>query len=128
MHGTVACTMKPLIVSPLMVLCSAKGKKCLVINLNYLNQFVQKEKFRYEDVRTLLQVAKQGDGLVAFDLRSRYHHIDIHSDSQTFLGFCWEGKYYKFTVLPFGLSSACFVLTKVMCLLVKYGDVGSDLY
>ena len=50
----VACTMKSLIVSPLMVVCSAKGKKHLVINLKYLNQFVQKEKFRCEDVRTLL--------------------------------------------------------------------------
>ena len=100
----VACRMKPLIVSPLMVVCSAKRKKRLVINLKYLNQFVQKEKFHYEDVRTLLQVAKQGDWLVTFDLQSGYHHIDIHPDSQTFLGFCWEGKYFKFTVLPFRLA------------------------
>ena len=57
---------------------------------------------------------------MTFDLRSGYHHIDIHPDSQTFLGFCWKGKYYKFTVLPFGLSSACFVFTKVMRPLVKY--------
>ena len=116
----VACRMKPLIVSPLMVVCSAKRKKRLVINLKYLNQFVQKEKFHYEDVRTLLQVAKQGDWLVTFDLQSGYHHIDIHPDSQTILGFCWKGKYFKFTVLPFGLSSACFVFTKVMHPLVKY--------
>ena len=119
----VACTMKSLIVSRLMVGCSAKGKKHLVINLKYLNQFVQKEKFRCEDVRTLLQLTKQGDWLVTFDLRSGYHHIDIHSDSQTFLAFCWEGTYYKFTVLPFGLSSAFFVFTKIMCHLGSIGEV-----
>ena len=61
-------------------------KKRLVINLKYMNQFIQKEKFHYEDVRNILQVAKQGNWLVTFDLWSGYRHIDIHSDSQTFFG------------------------------------------
>ena len=51
-----------------------------------MNQFIQKEKFHYEDVRNILQVAKQGNWLVTFDLWSGYCHIDIHSDSQILLG------------------------------------------
>jgi hypothetical protein len=44
--------------------------------------------------------------MISFDLKSGYHHIDIHPGSQTFLGFSWkipEGfisfTYYQFTVL-----------------------------
>ena len=40
----------------------------------------------------------------SFDLKSGYHHVDIHEDSQPYLGFSWgEGvrkKFYLFCVLP----------------------------
>ena len=31
----------------------------------------------------------------------------------TYLGFLWQGRTYVFTVLPFGLSPACWVFTKL---------------
>jgi hypothetical protein len=50
-------------------------------------------------------------------LKSGYHHIDIHPDHQQFLGFSWNfdgvQKYYVFNVLPFGISSAGHIFTKV---------------
>ena len=58
--------------------------------------------------------------MFTFDLKSGYHHIDIHPDYQTYLGFAWEGKFYVFTVLPFGLSTACYVFTKVLRPVVKH--------
>ena len=33
---------------------------------------------------------------------------------RTYLGFCWEGKFYVFTVLPFGLASSPYVFTKCL--------------
>ena len=61
--------------------------------------------------------------MFTFDLKSGYHHVDIHKDSQTYLGFSWgEGanrKFYMFCVLPFGLASACYVFTKLLRPLVK---------
>lgn len=58
-----------------------------------------------------------------FDLKSGYHHVDIHEDSQTYLEFSWgEGahrKCYAFQVLSFGLASACYVFTKLLRPLVK---------
>ena len=61
---------------------------------------------------------KQGF-LCTFDLKSGYHHVDIHANSQTYLGFQWDGKQYVFTVLPFGLSTACYLFTKMLRPLVK---------
>ena len=32
---------------------------------------------------------QQGDWAFSFDLKSGYHHVDIHEDSQNILGFSW---------------------------------------
>ena len=57
-------------------------------------------------------------------LKSGYHHIDILEAHQKYLGFSWEfdGKipYFVFTVLVFGLATAPFVFTKVLCVLIKH--------
>ena len=56
-------------------------------------------------------------------LKSGYHHVDICLDHQKYLGFAWPFsgvvRYFSFTVLPFGLSSACFCFTKLMRPLVR---------
>ena len=106
--------------SPLSVVVGSTGKKRLVINLRYLNQYLMQKKFKYEDIRTALTLMEGVSFLFTYDLKSGYHHIDIHVDSQTFLGFEWKGKYYVFTVLPFGLATAYYVFTKVLRPLVRY--------
>lgn len=59
-----------------------------------------------------------------FDLKSGYHHLDIHPDYHKYLGFQWESKsvtcYCVFTILPFELSIPCYLFTKVMRPLVRY--------
>ena len=61
-----------------------------------------------------------GDHAFTFDLKSGYHHVDIYEPHQKFLGFEWQGRFYQFTVLPFGLSTACYIFTKLMRVLVRY--------
>ena len=107
---------RPVVCNPLLVVTGSSGKLCLVINLRYLNKFLQTQKFKYEDMRTALMLLNKGDYICTFDLKSGYHHVDMHAESQKFLGFEWDHKYY---VLPFGLPTACFVFTKLMRPLVK---------
>ena len=78
----------------------------MVINLRYLNRFLRKEKFKYEDLRLAMLLFRKGDYAFTFDLKSAYHHIDIESEHWTYLGFHWT-----IEVLPFGLTTACFTLT-----------------
>ena len=58
------------------------------------------------------------------DLKNGYHHIETLDSHQTYLDFSWDikgaTKYFVFTVLTFGLSSAPFVFTKVVRPLVKH--------
>ena len=64
--------------------------------------------------------------MFSFDLKSGYHHIEISQDHQTFLGFCWRAPdsnnevFYVFTVLPFGLSTAPYIFTKLLKPLEKH--------
>ena len=54
------CTDVPLVCSPLLVVTSRSGKKRLVINLKYVNNFLYKERLKYEDMRTAMQLFKKG--------------------------------------------------------------------
>ena len=63
--------------------------------------------------------------MITFDLKSGYHHVDIHKDFWFYLGFSWydflgRRRSYVFPVLPFGLSTACYVFTKLLRPLVKH--------
>ena len=46
--------------------------------------------------------------------------MDIAQEHRKYLGFVWQGEYYVFTVLPFGLASACYIFTKILWPLVHY--------
>ena len=102
---------------------NAKGKLRLVIALCYVNQFLNQYKFKYEGLDLISSLFKKGNFAFSFDLKSGYHHVDIHKESQPYLGFSWGDsdmrKFYFFCVLPFGLSTACYVFTKLLRPLVK---------
>ena len=113
-------------VNPLTV---AEGKKLrLVIDLRHVNEFLAKPKsFEYEKLRSLSQVIDEGYWFFTWDLKSGYPHVDICEDHQQNLGFSWvfgngERRYFSFSVLPFGLRSALFVLLN-RCVLWLRGAV-----
>lgn len=54
------------------------------------------------------------DYLTSIDLHDAFLHIPIHPSSQQFLQFQWQSQLYQFKVLPFGLSLAPLVFTKVL--------------
>ena len=66
---------------------------------------------------------EKGEFFFTFDLKSGYHHVDIHKDYWQYLGLsCVKEivrKFYVFKVLPFGLATACFIVTKLLRPLVK---------
>ena len=62
--------------------------------------------------------------MFSFDLKSGYHHIEIFEEHTQYLGFSWTEKgitrFYVFLVLPFGLTSAGYIFTKVVRVPVRY--------
>ena len=110
--------------SPLSVVSNTADKLRLVLNQRHLNQFLHVVKFKYENLHIAALMFEPNKYLFKFDLKSGYHHVDIYPDHFQFLGFQWEERgvpsNYVFTVLPFGLSTACYVFTKLMRLLVRF--------
>ena len=142
--GTVReCLTKPKVLNPLSV--SKKGKKRLIWDLWYVNNHLFKDKIKFDVWNSFQNYLEGNKGyLFKFDLKSEYHHIDKSDEHQTYLGFSWEinyknasfclyypifwTKYCTFCVyqsgptinLPFGLSTALFVFTKMVQPLIKY--------
>ena len=115
----------PQFCNPLHVAVQSSGKLRLILDLSHLNKFVVKKSVKYEDLRTVLQLFSPGMFVFSFDLKSAYHHIDICEEHMKFLSFKWPSvdgamKFYEFKVLPFGLTSAPYIFTKVMRQLVKF--------
>ena len=73
--------------SPLLVVRNSNRKKRLALDLRIINRFLLKYKFKYEGLNLVPDMCSKGDYFVTFDLKSGNHHVDIHVDSWTYLGF-----------------------------------------
>ena len=114
----------PFVVNPLTLAFNKVGKPRLVLDCRHINQFIHEFSFRMEDVKVAREIFQKGYFLFSFDLKSAYHHIEIFEHHRKYLGFQWQingiNKYFVFNVLPFGISSAAFIFTKLMRKVVQH--------
>ncbi|XP_071129462.1 uncharacterized protein [Mytilus edulis] len=117
------CEFQPCVVNPLTVSASDGRKKRLILDLRHVNKHLWKSSVKFEDVRIAMQFITNNSFCFQFDIVSAYHHVNIFMPHTEFLGFSWRHenteKWYKFLVLPFGLSSACYIFTKITRPLIK---------
>ena len=85
-----------------------------VINLKALNRFLPKEKFKMEGLHTARSLLRKGDYMMKLDLRDAYYAVPIHPESRKYLCFQFKGTTYEFRCLPFGLSLAPRVFTRIL--------------
>ena len=109
-------------IMPLGVACHRRtGKKRLIFDCRHLNRHLKTTKFKMESLhvegRSLFQKGWFGGTI---DLTGAYYHIEMHPSAYEYLGFEWEGRYYYYTVLPFGISTAPYIFTLVMKTTVAY--------
>ena len=117
---------QPFVVNPLSVSIQPCGKKRLILDLHHVNKCLVKQRVKYEDWKVALVYFAKDSFIFSFDLKSGYHHVDISQEHQTFLGFSWRAfdsrdeLFNVFTILPFGLSAAPYVFTKLLKPLEKH--------
>jgi ribonuclease HI len=85
-----------------------------VLNLKRLNKFVQVKSFKMQTLQLVLAQLHQGDWLASLDLKDAYFHVPVHPDYRKYMRFEFLGNLYQFKVLPFGLSTAPRVFTKIL--------------
>lgn len=115
----------PHVVNPLTVAYNKKGKPRLVLDCRHVNKYLHLFKVKFEDIRVAETIFEENSYLYTWDLASAYHHIQIHRESRSFLGFSVPDSdgtllYYVFNALPFGIRTAGHIFTKILRVVVSY--------
>ena len=86
----------------------------VILNLKFLNKFIYKSRFRLEGYEIIISMLRPNDFMCSVDLKDAFLMYSVHPDFYCFLCFDWEGVRYCFTSMPFGLTSAPRIFTKVL--------------
>ena len=108
------------VLSSYFIIKKPDGSDRFILNLKYLNKFVEKEHFKMEDMRTAVQLVFPNYYLASVDLQDAYFLIPLHRESRKFVRFEYLNDIYEFVCVPFGLSTAPFTFTKIMKVVVRY--------
>ena len=89
------------------------GTDRFILNLKKLNQYVETEHFKLEDLRTAINILEKDDYMCSIDLKDAYFMIPVAKSDRKFLRFIHKGTTYQFTALPFGLAPSPYTYTKI---------------
>lgn len=106
--------------SRLFLVQKSSGGWRAILDLKSLNRHIVYRRFKMQSLHTILLCIRQGDFLATIDLTEAYFHVPICPAHRKFLHFCYNGKHYQYRALPFGLSSAPRVFTKIMAALIGH--------
>ena len=90
-------------------------KRRVVHNLRCLNRnfLCPPPYFRLINVAQLRRLIQPREFMVSLDLADAYLHVPIHPESQHLLRFILNGQHYQWRVLPFGISWAPWLFTRI---------------
>ena len=91
-----------------------------VFNLKFLNVFVIKIHFKMEGLPTALGLIQHKDFMASLDLRDAYFAIPVAEEFRHYLRFIWQGEVFQFVCVPFGLTSAPRIFTKITKPILAY--------
>ena len=77
----------------------------MVHDESYLNEFIEKQKFRLEGWEEMAQYCNDAEFGVQFDLKKYYFEIDIAENFQTYFGFMYPMEQGKREHTLYGLLS-----------------------
>jgi hypothetical protein len=117
--GVVVECIQPTVINALSVATNASGKHRLVLDLRMVNPLLCVPHVKYEDIKTASLYFKLDNYMAVFDLKSGYHHIDIHKAYQQYTGSSWRQKHYYYSTCPFGMATAGAIFSNVLRELVK---------
>ena len=114
------CERKPVCVSPIGCVPKRNGKFRLITDLRELNSHCAPPKYKNEDIRDAASLLNPGDKLISLDIKDGFFHIPVCPSDRDFLGFRWGITYYRWKVLPFGLSCSPYFFAKVLRPVLEY--------
>ena len=89
-----------------------------IIDLSPLNELIHNETFKMETPVSIRQALQIGEYTLQLDLKDAYFHIPIKRAYRKYMRFTANGIVYQYKALPFGLSIAPRIFTKVLAPIV----------
>jgi ribonuclease HI len=100
--------------NPTFMVPKKSGEWRKILDCSIINDYFMDRSFQMEDVRTVRQLAQVDDWATTLDISSAYLHVTVEPELQPFLSFHFDGNYYCYTNMPFGLKCAPRVFTLLM--------------
>ena len=85
-----------------------------IIDLSPLNKLIHNVTFKMETPASIRRALQPGEHTLQLDLKDAYFHIPIKKAYRKYMRFVVNGVVYQYKALPFGLSIAPRVFTKVL--------------
>lgn len=110
----------PFCVNPIGCVPKKGNKWRLITDLRQLNQNIKCPYFKNDSIDTVCDLVESNDNFITLDLKDGFQHIEVNEQFRTYLGFSWNGKYYVWNVLPYGLNVSPWYFNKLIRELVSY--------
>lgn len=101
-------------ISSIFLTLKPDGSSRFILILKKLNTFIKTEHFKRENIRTARDLMQQDCYMATMDLQDAYYVIPIAEELRKYLRFRFNNEMFEFICLPFGLSTAPYVFTKIM--------------
>ncbi|XDV43566.1 hypothetical protein PO909_012030 [Leuciscus waleckii] len=100
--------------SPYFIVPKKSGGLRPILDLRVLNRSLHRLPFKMLMAKRIFECVRPQDWFAAIDLKDAYFHVSILPRHRPFLRFAFEGRAYRYAVLPFGLALSPRVFTKVV--------------
>lgn len=67
-----------------------------------------------EDLGTAIRLISPNCFMATIDLEDSYFLVPIHEDYRKYLRFSFQGNFFEFRTLPFGLATVPYIFTKIL--------------
>ena len=104
----------PLHFSRLFMRLKKNGKKRPIIDLSILNLHLDFPTFKMETVAVIAKAISTDLWACSIDIQDAYFHVPMNWEFHKFLAFKIENRIFVFQFLPFGLSPAPWVFTRII--------------
>ena len=102
-----------LVISPVFLTPKQTGGYRMVLNLKRLYKYIVNSTFKMENLANILPLLKPNEWAASIDLTDAYLHVPIARSAQH-LGFAVGNKFHQYRALPFGLTSAPRIFTRIV--------------
>lgn len=86
----------------------------MMIDLSLLNNDIEKRHFKMQHLQVAIDLLSRNCFMASIDLKDAYYSVPIAVEFRKFLCFEWRGKFFRFKAMPFGLTSAPRISTKLL--------------